>query len=510
MTGGAGGGRKMTRETKVGLVVAGSFLCLVGVVVFMKFREGQAPRSEPEARREAEPSPVVVEAPAPVAGDRGDSPAGPTIVAVSGPLSLSQLPRNPPDPPPLDPVARPEAGSQPATTAPVVETASPVPLPMVEPPPPGAIPVSPGVTPPSAAPSPTTSGAEPPAVPLHDPIPERPATASPPSAPVPLPTPAAPAASPEVAPPPLQPEHRPVPAAPGEDNRSMAPPAEGRAIVPGSVEVQPPLPPTPPPAGTAPGANLGQPVIPPAVTPPAPARTGDPAPSPPIRPIPGASEPARRTGGNVTPMGPDPLVQARATAPVGTPIGAPVPAVPGSPVRPLIGTVPQVESFDEEEYRARVGDTFQSISMQFYRTDKYAQALLLFNRSHPLASEAIRQDPPALRPGQAVYVPPGGILERRHGTAVPELTPLPPTGAPRTDRPLYAPTEGTAAAGSATYRVQGIGESWWEIARKTLRGGERWYEIQRLNPEHRAELPVPGGTLLRLPPEAVVEPVARP
>ena len=33
----------MTRETKVGLIVAGSFLCLVAIVVASKMRRGEEP-----------------------------------------------------------------------------------------------------------------------------------------------------------------------------------------------------------------------------------------------------------------------------------------------------------------------------------------------------------------------------------------------------------------------------------------------------------------------------------
>src|SRR5262245_39511050 len=46
MSSGTEEARKMTRETKVGLVVAGSFLCLVGVVIFCKLRERNGDRPE--------------------------------------------------------------------------------------------------------------------------------------------------------------------------------------------------------------------------------------------------------------------------------------------------------------------------------------------------------------------------------------------------------------------------------------------------------------------------------
>src|SRR5260370_24033078 len=40
--------RHMTRETKIGLIVAGSFLCLVCIVIASKWRRGDDPSKEPE------------------------------------------------------------------------------------------------------------------------------------------------------------------------------------------------------------------------------------------------------------------------------------------------------------------------------------------------------------------------------------------------------------------------------------------------------------------------------
>ena len=48
--------------------------------------------------------------------------------------------------------------------------------------------------------------------------------------------------------------------------------------------------------------------------------------------------------------------------------------------------VPRVVSFDEETYPCKPGDTFRSISQQYYHSDKYERALLMFNRNHPLAT----------------------------------------------------------------------------------------------------------------------------
>jgi nucleoid-associated protein YgaU len=194
--------------------------------------------------------------------------------------------------------------------------------------------------------------------------------------------------------------------------------------------------------------------------------------------------------------------------PAGTPAGASAPpiTIPASrgPARPA-SRAPQVESYDEEEYRAKAGDTFQAISMQFYRTDRYAPALLLYNRSHPLGSLGVRQEPPVLQAGQPVFIPPTNILEKRHSAAVPDLTPLTPgRGAPIPERRSNA-SPGAAAGSPLQYRVPGEGEMMWEIARRTLQNGERWQEIHKLNPSLRPELRVAGGTVINLPADAQVD-----
>ncbi|HEY1859266.1 MAG TPA: hypothetical protein VGG61_02875 [Gemmataceae bacterium] len=174
------------------------------------------------------------------------------------------------------------------------------------------------------------------------------------------------------------------------------------------------------------------------------------------------------------------------------------------PTRPATGANPRVESFDEETYRPRQDDTFASISKRYYQTDKYAQALLLFNREHPRAAEGVRRDPPDLT-GQAVYIPPIHVLEKRHGHAIDGYTPPPsnpiPVGreTPLRESPSASRPE---AANSATYQVSPNGETMMEIARMKLGNGERWREIDKLNPGWRPDYPIPGGTTLRLPAES--------
>ena len=80
----------------------------------------------------------------------------------------------------------------------------------------------------------------------------------------------------------------------------------------------------------------------------------------------------------------------------------------------------EVESFDEEIYRCRTGDSFAKISQRYYQTDRYGQALEAFNRNHPQDGDAIRRQSSGLAIGQRVHIPPIAVLRKRHATLIPE------------------------------------------------------------------------------------------
>jgi nucleoid-associated protein YgaU len=187
---------------------------------------------------------------------------------------------------------------------------------------------------------------------------------------------------------------------------------------------------------------------------------------------------------------------------------APVPS-PGS------GSA-QIESYDEETYTCKSKDTFRSISQTYYKTDRYEQALLLFNRNHPLAVDSLGQDPPSLRAGQSVYLPPTSNLEKYYGSAIPKETtaaaaPVVPEASVIIRPPVVSPavSAGTGAAPAPaperTYRVRANGEMYREIARRTLGDSERWSEIYKLNQKYDPRDPIPAGTELRLPADARVD-----
>jgi hypothetical protein len=195
--------------------------------------------------------------------------------------------------------------------------------------------------------------------------------------------------------------------------------------------------------------------------------------------------------------------------PLGTPAGAVAPPITAS-LPPAAGrttpAAPQVESYDEETYRLRPGDSLQAVSQRFYHTDKYAQALLRFNRDHPLADRGLKTDPITLQPDQAIYLPPTEILEKRYAGLIPDLgtTAGALSGREARSSPVAAGVAQASAVGPKTisYTVKPGGEKMWDIASRALGKGERWTQIRDLNGGYDPQFPVPAGTVLQLPADA--------
>jgi nucleoid-associated protein YgaU len=197
----------------------------------------------------------------------------------------------------------------------------------------------------------------------------------------------------------------------------------------------------------------------------------------------------------------------------------PTPQAPG--IRPAAGAVPQADAFDEDIHSCKEGDTYRTVSQQFYLTDRYEKALQRYNRDYPIDRRA---DPSVLQPGMRVRVPPIRVLVRKYGDLLGErqtVAPVgtlpvgPPPGPPAEPAPVrLAPpvtppgqsTQAMASPAGATYVVGPGGETVWAVARNTLGSGQYWERIYRLNPSLNPQAVIPAGTRLRLPPEARVPP----
>jgi hypothetical protein len=320
---------------------------------------------------------------------------------------------------------------------------------------------------------------------------------------------------------------------------------------------QPPVPPTPPsggltlppPPSPAGGTNAASDSMKVAQPPAAPTpEKGPPTPGSPastnLTVVPTAVERASaqdQGGKNNVPTAPTPPMPPVGASPsaVSLPVQAPPPA------RAPVSAEPAVKVYDEQIYTCKPEDTsLEALSERIYKSKLYAQALLRFNREHPRGAEELRANPPQVRPGTQVHVPPLDVLESSYPDLFPGLKPLQPPPAARsvqvgqsspvglTDRvpvPVVAATQPVAttvpsvrvpvpggqpnvlpangaATGGKVYRVPAGGEHLYMIAQRTLGNGSRWTEIYRLNPQLNPEQPIPAGTPVVLPADARVSP----
>ena len=396
----------MTRETKVGAVVAGSFLCIVGGYLGLRMRS-ETPPAESNTEQ-----------------------------AVTAPLQAATDPTQPPAPLVMDPA------------------------PTLPPPPIAAFNVTPE---PVATPPAPVATFDPPAAHMQVPSPIE----TPKSDPVKLPesTPVISEAK--------QPDTQP------ESPKPIEPLPEFKSV---EIKQEPPKAADPPPAA--------------AQDPPKPVET-----LPPAKEIPKPDE--------HKPFAPSPgsasLIHDAAPP---RPLPDPLPNLqPAGGTRP-VPKAPVSDSFLEEEYRLQTGDTFAGVSKRFYFSDKYSIALQQYNRDYPIGSPNLKQDPPRLAAGTAVWIPPIRVLEKRYPTMIADYKPLanaaiagPATAA----SPTWMPTQARqVAASTKTYRVRDGGESMLDIARRTLNNPQAWNTIYQLNPSLNANAaaPIPAGTLLRVPGDA--------
>src|SRR5262249_32251615 len=145
---------------------------------------------------------------------------------------------------------------------------------------------------------------------------------------------------------------------------------------------------------------------------------------------------------------------------------------------PPVGGKPTVESFTEQEYVIKEGDTFEGISKQFYMKPDYAEALRLYNRNDSLLSDISRNGAEGLKPGQRLSLPHTYSLEKGCGDAIPRVRPAGatvPAPAPGESKKVDVPapaTEITPSPKPVSYCVpEGQGQAMYDIARLTLGNG---------------------------------------
>jgi hypothetical protein len=553
----------MTRETKVGLTVATTFLTLVSLVIASKLRGQDDANGDVAGARQVQPGPND-----PAKNDfeasesHGDKPPGPAPVKPRQDVPPGLQFGARPSTPFALPMPQQPAGVQPASdsvaTPVVVDVLPTVPGLPVEPESKGSgwwgryaqNPEAPAITPVDAALPGVRSGPHAgmdtpnspfatrvaqveqpnrlpgsapvvPTVPAGDPLP------------LPLPTPLGGTTKPEAdpilpLPKPIEPQTPPTtkPDGPIPMPPPIALPEVRKERKDGDPIRLPPPPGSEPPNGKQPMSESPLPTpipIAPLLTektgsnPNSPTPIQEPSQTPmPDQPRPGRPDPATAprpvsigaigTSGSDIPVTP-------ALSPPMAPASAPS-AVPS--LGAASGELPKVISHSDDVHRTAPGETtFAQLSQRYYGTDKYAQALWEYNRRHLLGrtNPDLQRNPPVLQPNQPLYYPHPNVLESQLAAFIPKTSPtvaaLPAIGNPPVQisppMPLTATAAGIAATTDATvnYTVPQT-DHILRIAQQTLGSMDAWTEIVHLNPSLRTDAPIPAGTVLRLPAKARV------
>ena len=396
----------MTRETKVGIVIIGSFVCLAGAVVALKWQDAaQTPDARPETV--AESSGGKPRTPSRPSDDDARAPRA----GRSDPKATSPIEVKPPDPvqvKPTDPI-------QVKPTDPVeVKPTDPVQVKPVDP-----VQVKP-TDPVQVKPT------DPIEVKPTDPVqvkPTDPTTARPAEASTVKPTVAS--TLPDSAPSPTDGMREGTPLPPLREGGTSEHPASDHGKPADSTRA----------ATTDDGASKWMPSDKPVSVP-----GIDPAADPSrVRPTPAdpgtSSATAKVIGMSVssgspparTDSGPTPIATGQPESEYNRLVPRPQPRTdPAAPevITPTVSvsstplpTDPPVEKYQEDEIICQAGDTFRSLSLSKYQKEDYAEALRLWNIRHK--ATGLQPDGITLVPGGKLYVPqPPSTLERYFPEAV--------------------------------------------------------------------------------------------
>ncbi len=171
------------------------------------------------------------------------------------------------------------------------------------------------------------------------------------------------------------------------------------------------------------------------------------------------------------------------------------PATPKTPEVPTLEIVPKPaetkrDAYEEDWHTPEGSQTYTWISNFYYKSADYAKALEAYNREKR-------------RPGETIVrVPPTWVLDEKFPDLtgktgkVPELK---PTSGLKFE-PVETSPKPAPATASDEYRVTAeAGETIREIAGKVLGDSNAWQRLYKLNSNIDPTLPIPTGTVLRLP-----------
>jgi nucleoid-associated protein YgaU len=148
-------------------------------------------------------------------------------------------------------------------------------------------------------------------------------------------------------------------------------------------------------------------------------------------------------------------------------------------------------SFDVDLHEPKNGDTYATISKEFYNDAKYASALQEYNGRRPLQTSV------------RVEVPPIHVLKKRYPQLISAVVPA--SGTSKSGDvwgPAGEATPAFRASGQRTFTVPTGGMTMGAVARDTLGAPTRWRDIYDLNPSLSPGDVLPAGTVVKIPTEA--------
>ncbi len=147
-----------------------------------------------------------------------------------------------------------------------------------------------------------------------------------------------------------------------------------------------------------------------------------------------------------------------------------------------------VTSFDVDLHEPKNGDTYSTISKEFYNDVKYAGALQEYNGGRPLKTSVW------------VQVPPIHVLKKRYPQLIGSVVP-----ASGKTGDVWGPsgeaTPAFRATGQRTFTVPTGGMTMGSIARDTLGSPNRWQDLYAVNPSLSPGEVLPAGTVVKIPAE---------
>jgi hypothetical protein len=197
---------------------------------------------------------------------------------------------------------------------------------------------------------------------------------------------------------------------------------------------------------------------------------------------------------------------------VGATLGPPTTALDPRAARPTTesSAEPRLDSYEEEWYRCQAGDTLEKISEKFFYTAKYAQALRQYNLDRRYEKN-LTQENAVMQERQIIRIPPARVLEMKYPAAVPGMK------APAGGRTMsagsssgFASSASFPSAGSASgernemssaveYRVPRGNMTLRDIAKEQFGNTDQWRKIFLLNRWLNPTEPIPEGTMIFLP-----------